>query len=345
LVAVGVVDLCRVIERYVALENLRSDDEELAQKAVQYFEGSNGRAAIDDLFSEYQKFPLVRHRILEIVSTSAPCEGRLFEAAIRAACDPVDWLLAEKAVRILMAATHQCPGLASFLLSEAKNNVDAEIRWRAVMILAEYGHSEDIAAEIAHRLIDSNALVRRSACKALGKMNVRSGVLLDAVLRCLTDGDTLVRSLASWALGNIAVDDIRAVRGLLDRLADQDDCVFRAAAESLGAMTTTKEVVDTLSKIADADIGRSQVAVRVLANVSNADELVVPVLKRALASRSSTCRIEAARGLIRILGDNVDDNVKSIPHEEMEQFPIGNNDTYRSYFSVPLRYPSDRSRT
>jgi HEAT repeat protein len=135
-------------------------------------------------------------------------------------------------------------------LSEALEQGNADMCWRAAYTLGEIGDDAAIASLI--KLLEDRrflVIVRPEAAKALGKIGSFSAV--PSLLSALNDEDYAVRASAVAALGDIG--DTAVTSELLQALQDNHYQVRQAAAQALGQVGD-ESVVPVLIQVLESEV-------------------------------------------------------------------------------------------
>lgn len=181
------------------------------------------------------------------------------------AADPAKRQAALKATAILGArAAEALPDVTATLQ-------DAEFAPEAALALSFMGSAAVPALQDAVNAHD--AIVRREALRALGKLRERASIdpqiVVPLLLRAIDDPDPAVRQVAVTYLGIVRDDPAAEVAALIDALSDESPEVRQAAAAAL------------------AEYGRQ------------ADK-AIPALKKAAADPDEDVRREAGRTLVHL---------------------------------------------
>lgn len=181
------------------------------------------------------------------------------------AADPAKRQAALKATAILGArAAEALPDVSATLQ-------DAEFAPEAALALSFMGSAAVPALQDAVNAND--AIVRREALRALGKLRERASIdpqiVVPLLLRAIDDPDPAVRHVAVTYLGIVRDDPAAEVAALIDALSDESPEVRQAAAAAL------------------AEYGRQ------------ADK-AIPALKKAAADPDEDVRREAGRTLVHL---------------------------------------------
>lgn len=137
-----------------------------------------------------------------------------------------------------------------------------------VTLASCYQTSPDPAPQIAvdtlHRLLlDPDAVVRRTAAEALGKIG--DPLIVPELVLALGDRAAVVREAAVWSLRSLGPLDRTAMERLAGLLIDPSPSVRTAAAQTLASLDTSKDLwPDALSQLAHENSEVRRVVVQAL---------------------------------------------------------------------------------
>ncbi|BAY10565.1 HEAT repeat domain-containing protein [Calothrix sp. NIES-2098] len=126
---------------------------------------------------------------------------------------------------------------AIYLLMNALQDENSEVRWRVAEVLAQIGNIASPAINVLiTALQNENSEVRWRAAEALGNIGNKDAV--NPLVAALQDEKSEVRWRAAEALGKIK--DSQAIAPLISALHDQDPLVRTLATEALGEISSSE---------------------------------------------------------------------------------------------------------
>jgi HEAT repeat protein len=200
---------------------------------------------------------------------------------------------ARRASAELLAASHDDRSIGALI--SAMRDDDADVRRAAMLGLWRVGRPA--FDRLIDSLFDTDYLVRRGACEALGLMD--DGRAVPHLMDALTDSNPDVRSSAAWALGRLRKNV--GLKSLIVALRDEWPQVRRESAWALGELKEKQAVEPLVLALRDIDNTVRNSAAGALAELHDA-RAVLPLLD-ALRDDDVATRRQAARGL-GLLGDN-----------------------------------------
>lgn len=160
-----------------------------------------------------------------------------------------------------------------------------------------------VVARLLTLLKDPAPDVRRTAALSLGKIGEPAAAT--ALRDGLSDADERVRQYSAWALGNLGEEGLKqAGLVLVETLKDPSLPVKAAAAEAIGKLGGTDEMVELLSEtLKDPDPVTRQAVVQALGWLEAPSSY--PALLTALRDREAPVR----QGVVAALGELADQRV------------------------------------
>ncbi|GGA17156.1 sister chromatid cohesion protein PDS5 [Okeania sp. KiyG1] len=177
---------------------------------------------------------------------------------------------------------------------------DQKVRKSAAKALGKLDNStEPVIQALLGKFQDTDSDVRLSAVEALGNLGNASELLVKAILALLQDENLAVRFYAVEALKKLSNASELVVKTLLTLLQDKNLEVRRSAVEALGNLGNSSESVvqAILALFQDEYPGLRRSAVEALGNLGNASEPVVQAILALFQDQDTRVRSSAVEAL------------------------------------------------
>ena len=185
------------------------------------------------------------------------------------------------------------------LLISLLHDESSEVRRTAVESLGKIGDPAAVPSVLA-LVTDPLPVVRGAAAKALGRIGVSNGAVIDALSHSLEDSDDAVKQAAAMAIGELEPSS-PYLKPIVSLVRVSDVHVKRAALRALMEADTGHWVPLILPALDDPDVEVRQTAMAVLATSGNS-EARTRIYRRFAQDSSAAVRAEAAYHMGELAG-------------------------------------------